>query len=188
MTTLIAGTVGLFFLYIGLALLRKHKEFSRNSIRLQGNIIEINKRLHTENGRFGNKRRHLTPRMYPTVQYRYNGKNYQYQADTEINPVVMPKGTLLTVLIEPMRPRAPQLEIGMKNGKFLFGIFAFIGLICLFVAAIDFDLTSFVKEITNPFVIVIAIFIVIFAYFEIAPMLKEMNQTKIYPEHAKEIE
>jgi len=188
MTTLIAGTIGLFFLYIGLALLRKHKEFLRNSIRLQGSIIEINKLLYTEKGKFGNMRRHLTPRMYPTVQYRYNGKNYQYHADAEINPVIMPKGTSLTVLIDPMRPKAPQLEIGMKNGTFLFGIFVFIGLICLVVAVIDFDPTSFVKDITDPFVIVIAIFLAIFAYLEITPMLKEMNQSKIYPERAKEIE
>jgi len=188
MTTLIAGTMGLFFLFLGLTLFRQHKKFLRKCIRVQGTIVEINEWFHTKRGMLGNQRRNLTPKNYPIVQYRYNGQNYEYQADTDVNPVFMPKGTSLTVLIEPMRPKAAKLEMGMKVDKILFSIFTFLGLISLLVAIIDFDLASFVKDMYDPFFIVIAISFAIFVFVYLGPMLKEMKRSSIYPERANKVD
>lgn len=177
MDTLMFGGGGLFFILLGLFLIKKHRDFVSHCIKVDGRVIDIVTKV-TNRYRF----------QAPIVQYKYN-KNYKFQAEVDAGSHNLTHGSMVKVLINPRQPKTAKLGIGAKESAIVFYLMIGLGVFSLMIGVMLFNPNEFnVDFLYDPLTLAIVAISVIFLYLKLWPMLTILPNTPIYSENAVEVE
>jgi len=187
MDTLMFGGVGMFFLILGLFLNKKHRNFVAHCIKVDGRVIGIVDKVYKSRGAFGRVVDGRTVRE-PIVQYRYN-KLYKFQAEIDAKTHDLAHDSKLEVLINPAHPRTAKLSLTAHNNIIVFRMMMVAGLFSMIIGAITFNPNELNFDfLYDPVTVAVIIITIIFLYLKLAPVLRALPHTPIYPENAVEVE
>ncbi len=187
MDTIMFTGGGLFFIFLGLFLRKKHQQFMASSIIVNGKIVDIVEKVNISRNTFGgieDKRIIWTP----IVQYKYN-KLYEFQSEVDANSHGLKKQSNVDVLIDPLKPKVAKLTVGAKDSSMLMLIMIGLGSFLSIIGLILFNPNDFdIGSLTEPFPLLVTVFAGTFFYVKIWPILSMFAVADIYTENAKEVE
>jgi len=176
----------LLFLVFGVVLYIKHNRFVAKCVEVKAVIVDVVDKVHISHNIFGQVEEKRTIKT-PIVQYKYN-QLYQFQSEVDARNHSLDVGDKVTVLLNPLVPKAARLDVGLTENTMLFklmiGLGGFLfGLGVYLFNPNDFNLSIF-KDLFSAAII---IFIVIYAYIKLSPLLSFLQFMPIYHENAKEV-
>lgn len=177
---------GLFFIILGLFLIKKHRSFVSNCIKLEGRVTDIVDEVYTRRGSFGqvtDRRKIKTP----IVQYKYN-RLYQFKAGIDARSHNLTHDSKVEVLINPLQPKTAKLSMGAQDNAMVFYSMVVSGLFILVLGIIQFNPNEFnIDFLYDPLLLAIVTVSIIFLYFKLWPVLSILPNAPIYSENAEEV-
>lgn len=186
MDTVFFGGVGLFFVLLGLYLLKKHREFVSNCIKVEGKVTAVVEKIYKTRGSFGQiiERRRIN---VPVVVYRYH-RLYRFNAELDADVHKLVTGARVEVLINPFKPKTAKLSIGAHQGVLVFRLMVGLGLFIASIGVYLFNPNEFSLDFLNdPFIIIMLVVLAVFFYLKLWPMLSLLPNMPIYTENAEEV-
>lgn len=180
------GGVGIFFVILGLFLLKKHRNFVSQCITVEGKVIDIVDKQYITRGSFGQvtKRRIIKT---PIVLYKYH-KRYKFQAEIDARYHNLSLDSVVEVLINPLRPRTAKLRIGATENTTAFYIMIGLGVFSSIIGVVLFNPNEFNLDfLYTPFALGIITVTIVFLYLKLWPLLSILPHAPIYTENAEEI-
>ncbi len=187
MDTIIFSGVGVAIISFAIFLLKKHNYFMSKSIEVPGEIVDIVERLHTTRGAMGGVSKQRLLRV-PVVRYRYN-KSYQFQSDIDITQKGLAIGSSVMVRIDPLRPKAAKLSVGLSDNSLFFKLMMGLGVFFIILGGVQYDPNDFnVVLFDNWFTLAFIVFGGIYLYIKLSPMFGFLKYNPLYLENAEEVD
>lgn len=187
MDTLMFGGVGLFFILFGLLLTKKHSDFILKGIKISGRVIDVVDKVHISRGTFGQITEQSTIKA-PVVEYKYK-KSYKFEAEVDVRSYNLTQGSVVEVIINPLKPKTAKLSIGAKESTMIFKLMIGLGIFSCGIGAINFNPNDFNFHFLNdPFTLAIVIITIVYVYLKLWPILRVLPFMPIYHENAVEVD